>query len=779
MSFLKAFLFILLLYHSILFAQQEKCNFVISGKVIDDHDQQPLELASVYIRELQKGTITDSTGNYSITGLCKGTYTLICSHIGCESIKEIIEIKGNIKKDFYPEHHTELLQTITVKGKKIKADNISPLQKISGKELQLTRGETLGESLKSISGVTTLTTGGSISKPVIHGLHSNRILILNNGVRQEGQQWGSEHAPEIDPFIANNLTVIKGANAVRYGPDAIGGVILVEPNPLPDTIGTSGDITLAGFSNGRQGIASAMLNGKFRKLSSISWRIQGTSKRGGNLNTPDYFLKNTAVEEYNFSWNINYKKRNYDIELFYSQFNTNIGIFSASHIGNLTDLQKAFEAPTPLETADFTYKIDRPWQHIEHELFKIKSVVKTGEKSNLNIIYARQYNLRFEYDKHLPLNDSLAGLNLPQLHLELTTHTGDIIWKHRLSEYINGSIGLSSITQKNTYEGRLFIPNYQNFGTGLFWIEQWHKKKLSIEAGLRYDYRWMKVYTWQNNVIISPEYEFENLAGTFDAQYRLNDHLSFYINSGTAWRPPTVSELYSNGVHHGAASVEIGNTGLSAEKSYNSAFSIVYDLSEKLNLETGIYYNYIHNYIYLKPILPPTLTIRGAFPTFHYEQTDASFKGLDITFRYYLTKNVLFVSKNSIIRARNISTDDFLIFIPSDRFENGVKYNLPDIKKLKQNKIECSILYVNKQWRVPANSDYVSPPAAYTLFNLTLSSDWHIKDQIVSFSIVVHNLLNISYRDYMNRFRYYSDELGRNISLKINIPLTFKNKNYE
>lgn len=117
-------------------------------------------------------------------------------------------------------------------------------KELSPEELSKTRGRTLGESMKELTGVTTLTTGNSISKPVIHGMHSDRILILNNGIRQEGQQWGSEHAPEIDPFIANKLSVVKGAQSVRYGANAIGGVVLVEPANLPDSSGVNGKLML-------------------------------------------------------------------------------------------------------------------------------------------------------------------------------------------------------------------------------------------------------------------------------------------------------------------------------------------------------------------------------------------------------------------------------------------------------------------------------------------------------------------------------------------------------
>ncbi|HLT23904.1 MAG TPA: Plug domain-containing protein, partial [Ignavibacteria bacterium] len=149
--------------------------------------------------------------------------------------------------------------TIEVETETIKDPTTLTKDELSGPELDKTKGKPLAEALKEITGVSTIQTGSSISKPVIHGLHSNRILILNNGVRQEGQQWGFEHAPEIDPFIAKKLTVIKGANSVRYGSDAIGGVILVEPNDLQYNMNKlNGEVNLIGFSNGRAGVISGI-----------------------------------------------------------------------------------------------------------------------------------------------------------------------------------------------------------------------------------------------------------------------------------------------------------------------------------------------------------------------------------------------------------------------------------------------------------------------------------------------------------------------------------------
>ncbi|MFT6503544.1 MAG: iron complex outermembrane receptor protein [Crocinitomicaceae bacterium] len=751
---------------------QDSCSYQLSGYVIDEHDRSPLANSKVYIKEPRRGVFADSSGYFVFPGLCSGTYEFYCKHVGCDAVKKTITIQGNTEQNFYPEHHIDF-DAVNVIAKKTSEELSLGTRKLSEKDKNETKGLSLGDGLTRINGVRKLSTGNNISKPVIHGLHSNRILILNNGVRQEGQQWGNEHAPEIDPFIADELAVVKGANGVRYGPDAIGGVVLVNPKELRRTPGIGGELNLVGLSNGLQGNASATLDGNLSKFPAISWRLQGTVKRGGNVKSPDYYLKNTGSKEYNFSGALGYKKPKYGIDLFYSQFNTDIGIFSAAHIGNLTDLQQAFEAEEPMETAGFTYDIDRPRQHIEHELFKTKGYLRTGKKGKIALTYARQYNKRLEYDKHAPLNDSLANLNLPALQFELTTHTAEIVWEHIRMKSFKGSVGVNGTYQENTYEGRFFIPNFQKIGGGVFWIESWKPKasKLEIESGVRFDNIYQRVYMWKDGAIVSPAQNYMNMSGTIGAIYKVNKRLILRSNLGTAWRPPNINELYSNGLHHGAASIEIGDSTLVTEKAVNVSASVEYS-GKRLSVVLDAYYNVINDFIYLKPTLVPTVTIKGAFPTFVHDQVDAHLRGLDFTLSYALTEELKVVSKASILRAFNQTTRQYLVMMPADRFENSLEYNFKDGKKVENAYVSLSVTSVLKQSRVPENSDYVDPPEGYTVLNFAAGIDIPLKRNSISLGISANNLLNVRYRDYMNRFRYFADEMGRNVSVRATIPFT-------
>jgi iron complex outermembrane receptor protein len=760
-------------------AQADSCQNTLSGRVVDEHDKTVLEFATVYIVELGRGAVTDSLGNYTIRNICKGNYTIRVSHLGCETITEKILINKKTVRNFCPEHHSELLKDVEITAIKSIAQTTQTKSEVSQEKLNQAKGQSLGDALKSVTGVTTLTTGNSVSKPVIHGMHSNRILILNNGIRQEGQQWGIEHAPELDPFVSTKLSVIKGANSIRYGSDAIAGVILVESKPLRDSAGIGGEVNLVGMSNGKSGTASAYLEGNFKKLSPLSWRAQGTIKQGGNVSTPDYILVNTGLKEYNFSYALGWKKKNYGAEIFYSQFNTTFGIFSASHIGNLTDLNRAFNSPVPLETGDFTYKIGRPFQHTEHELFKIQSFLNTGELGKLSIIYARQYNLRYEYDKHSPLNDSLKALNKPDLKYEITTPTGDIVWEHNRIKKFTGRIGINGITQANTYEGRALIPNFKSYGGGIFLIERWKKNKFEIEGGLRYDYKWLQVFKYEyvgnaNYTLINPIHKFENLTGNLGFIYKKDSTLNVSFNLGTAWRAPSVNELYSNGLHHGAAALEFGDNTLQSERTNNAILTVRYKPVGRLSIEVSPYIHFIKNFIYRQPAAEPMLTIRGAFPAFYYKQSNVILKGCDFSFNYKVTKSLELSEKASILRAWNESQNDWLILMPSDRYETELTQRFKKFKKINSSYVSASFLYVTKQWRVPANSDFAPPPPAYYTVNLHASCEISVGKQNLEIGFSVFNLLNNSYRDYMDRFRYFADVMGRNFALRIKVPFNSK-----
>ncbi len=770
-------------------AGQDACHCFVKGQVLDRETHLPIPGATLLLKETGQGVATDAGGNYRLDKLCEGTYTLIARIVGYREVQQPLVLKHQTEEahqDLLLSEEVQHLQNVTVIAQKTDALSSQSVASIQGRALEQTRGQTLGDALRNITGVTTLQTGSSVVKPVIHGMHSSRVLILNNGIRQEGQQWGSEHGPEIDPFVASRVSVIKGAAGVRYGADAIGGVILVEPALLPTAGGVHGQVNLAGFSNGQQGVLSAQTEGSFGKAGTngaarFGWRIQGTAKEGGNLKTPTYYLANTGVREQNGSAAFIYRGEKWQSEVFYSRFSSQIGIFSGSHIGSLTDLQQVLSSGEPLVKGGFSYAIGRPNQAITHDLLKWRTAYAAASGANWNLTLAQQTDDRMEYDLHLPRNDSLASLNRPELRFQLTTYSADLVRESQAKNNRSSTTGISSLYQYNIMTGRPLIPNFQMATLGAFWIGKERRGSWEYELGLRMDWRRLQIFRYINGptgrVYNDPVFVFASPSGTVGATHYHNNHWTTRFNLGTAWRPPNISELFSDGVHHGAAAYEQGDVRLRPETNLSLTITTEWR-SNRVQAEVGFFYNYISNYIYLRPQPEAILTVRGAFPYFKYTQTDAVYTGVDATVDVKLGSRWNWTTKPSYLYVQNVGRNqpagpggNSLVMIPPNRWENSLRYTLARTEghsRWREPYVRVGNLLVARQNRVPDASDFAPPPPAYSLWTASLGSTVALSDkQSVDLSITATNLFDIQYRDYLNRFRYYANDLGRNVAVRV------------
>lgn len=757
-----------------LFASAQNCSINLIGKVKDGNILTSLPNATIFIKELNKKIVADKNGSFHVPNICAGTYTVQLCYIDYDTLFQSIQITSDTTTSFLLYKRVNQLQNVTVTSyNNLRKDQLSTITStdIKGSQLFKTMGSTLGESLKSIAGLNSLQTGPSLSKPIIHGMHSNRVLILNNGIKQEGQQWGSEHAPEIDPFIASKITILKGAASVRYGSDAIVGVVLLEPQPLAPQKNIEGELNAVAETNGRMGVASGMLEGKINKLEGFNWRMQGTLKRAGNFKTANYYLENTGLYEGDYSLTANYIKKNFGAEVYYSSYYNKIGIFSGSHVGNVADLDSAFARKVPITPSYFSYTIDRTYQNVNHDLFKANAYYNFSNGSKLEAVFGSQKNRRDEYDIDYPYSTDPNVLKMPQISFTIRTQTLDIIYDLATMNNFSGSIGISGETQGNVFRGiRYLVPNFRNYSGGVFIIEKYTKKKLTLEAGARYDYKWLRSYFLNNTTLIpyNQTHDYSNVTGTVGATYRFNSQFSLNANIGSAWRAPSVNELYINGIHLSAASYEKGDSLLQSERSYDFTVTAKYE-SKKFAAEIDLYDNIINNFIYAKPALHPITLISGTYPLFQYTQENVNLKGIDLDVTYNFIKHFSIESKTSVLRAWNKTINDYLIFMPADRFDNTLKYELPALGKLTNAYISLQNLTVLKQTRVPPNSDYVDPPPGYSLFNANIGFATKIGKKLLNIDLGAYNFTNVAYRDYLNRFRYYADDLGIDVILKMKI----------
>lgn len=772
---MKFYLLGVFIYCSFL-AHSQNCldTYSITGQVRDMHTNQVIPDARVSIST--KTIQTDSLGFFHFDKLCPGKLILRCvPHFGCEPVDLVIDIPYNDLVIFKVETHQMELDELLIEAYRFPRESQETMT-LKTNDISQIKGNTLGEQLIRFPGVTSLNTGSSIVKPVINGMHSNRLVVVNNGIRQEGQQWGSEHAPEIDPNLAGNLTVIQGASGLQYGTDAIGGVILVSPDELRYHKNTAGWVKLNGNSNGRGGGVSGLVAGSFTKSGKWAYRVHGTGRISGTQKTPDYWIKNTASNEYSYSAALGYKGEKFEMDAFYTKYSTNLGIFTGSHIGNLSDLKAAFEASVPKDSGYFTYQLENPKQLVQHDLSKVHLAYNWNKKIRTSLVYGYQFNLRQEYDLHKGYNDSIAALNLPAFELNLWTNSLEVKTEIKHTDRFKSVFGISGLEQSNAYSGRFFIPNFKKLQLGGYYLGTYENDKWLFDFGARYDYSRLQVFVYEEDILTKPVKQFQNPSASAGVSRLLGHHWIVRLNMGTAWRPPSINELYSNGLHHGAASIEVGDAQLNKEIVYNSQLGVKYK-SHIAKVDLSVFYNYFDGYINLQPSLPPMLTIVGAFPVFHYVQSDVQITGLNGRLEIPIGKYVSYQFQGNFLLGTDLRTDQYLYGMPSNRITQRLRFSTVRTGTKLNCFVEVELLDVFRQKRYVPGSDYVSPPKGYDL----LSAQAGITKKMSNgenFQLVLgcSNITNLSYRDYMNRFRYFTDELGRNWTLKAIIPFALTKK---
>ncbi len=793
-------LFITLLGSGCCYSQ---CNYSLSGTV-GDTQGNPLPGATVSISSA-KGALTVAGGEFSIAGICAGTYVLTIRYLGFMEWADSVSVPG-------PAIHVHLeteatqLESVTVEDLHPHSGASSTEFILTGKALSKSMGKTLGEALLSIPGVTSLQTGPTVFKPVIHGLHSNRVLVLNNGIRMEGQQWGSDHAPEIDPFIAGSIAVVKDASAIKYGPDALGGVVLISPAELPSSPGIGGEVSVLGSTNGAAGTLSALLEGGLKKISELGWRVQGTLRQAGDFRAAQYNLTNTGVSESNLSGSVGFHGEVSGLELFYSHFSSELGILRGSVAGNLEDLETAMENEPPAYTSDFSYTIASPRQTARHDLVKLKGHHHLKNDQVIRFQYGFQSNRRKEFDVR---RGSLT--DIPAIDLRLFTHTLDGEWEHIHHGQRLGSAGFNLLFQDNENipgtQRIPFVPNFQTVGTGLFVVEQWPAGRWIFETGGRFDIRQSEVSGRDyRNELYSNSLFFASFSGLAGARLRTGPHADFRTNVGLAWRPPNVAELYSFGVHQSVGAIEYGmaldpldnhirdpdsaETKPEAAVKWLNTYSVT---SEKLRFELTGHFSWISHFIYLRPG-GVTTTVRGAYPYYRYDQARALFAGIDAFVSHVMGRHLLIDAKLMLLRATDTEHDDYFLFIPPNQAQVAVQYQRVTLGVWKDLFVSLAVMYKAHQGRAPrtipisqfidaidagtdplngdpSNFDFMEPPDAYFLGSFHTGISRPMGDGLLSARLEVTNLLDTSYREYTNRMKYYADDLGRNLMLAIRYTL--------
>ncbi len=763
-------LLFILLFPPLVYGQEKASrSYTVHGNVTDIATRLPLGGATLSIVGGQGVALTDKAGVFSL-GVQAGRIRLRCEYIGYRSVDTMITVSGDQHIDFFLSPSQQTLSQVNIQStaephKEVSTLDVAVLQ---GSALEQTRGLSLGDALKSVTGVTTFQTGPSIAKPVIHGLTGSRVLILNNGVALEAQQWGQEHAPEIDPFIANQIQVIKGADGIRYGADAIAGVISVSPKPLPTDTGImDGEVNAVGMTNSRLGAFSAMLEGALgKKLPGLSYRVQGTFKRSGDVSTPNYLLGNTGLLESDFSAAVQYYHKNYGIEGYYSNFYTKIGIEFDTDVGSYSDLLLRISEAEPPTTYPFSYFIDRPYQTVDHSTAKLRGFYNIGDSSKLEVQYAYQVNTRQEYEE-LSFSTSLA----PAIYLQIHTSTLDLNYEHKDGGGFSGSFGATGMNQGNVRLYGYLIPNFIDYDGGAYAIEKYRHDKWLFEAGARYDYRWLRAFAFDANAakIDVTTTHYSGTSATLGTTYNFTDNLKLTGNYSAAFRPPSINELYIDGVHASLAEFEIGDANLKTEQANDFSLQLNY-ATHWLNVDLEGYYNHINNFIFEEPTGQFYHSQGGELLEFQYTQGNVNFRGIDLGIIVKPVDSLDITSKTSLIYAWNETIHNYQIYTPPMRLQNGITYNFVSFGPFKNFLAGADDIFVAKQNDVPPGYDFAPPPNAYNLIDAHIGFKLNINKTYADIDIAANNLTNVAYRDYLDRFRYFADEPGRNIIFRLRVP---------
>ncbi|MFY0631261.1 MAG: TonB-dependent receptor [Flavobacteriaceae bacterium] len=776
----------------------QDCNISLKGIVTDFHDGTPISEATVQIEGTKKYAVTDKKGAFTLRNLCNSSFLLVVSHISCDTKKIKVDTQKSKSIKIRLEHHIEELTEVKVKSKTVQKSKTSQETVLKTDILQRYSSQSLGDAIKEIPGVSSINTGNAIVKPVINGLHSSRILILTNNVRLQDQEWGIEHAPNIDINSAGSVSLIKGANALEFGGDAIGGVIIVDPARVfrKDTL--YGRTIVNGQSNGLGYGVNSTLTRSFEN----SWFVNGQAsyKRSGDYKAPDYNLTNTGNLSTAFSTHFGLKKLEYGFTAYYSYVKNEIGILRSSHIGNVEDLVNAINSQEPLVIKDFSYQINAPRQEVTHQVFKVNFYKRFEDFGKLDIQYDYQNNRRFEFDIRVG-NDR----DKPSIDLELETHTLKSVLQLDSNAGEEFKIGALASYQNNFANPdtgvRRLIPDYNKYDLALFTVGNFElNDDFILDVGLRYDYnridakkfyittRWNSqgynvdfadiiIQDFGTQLLVNPVFDYHNISASAGISYEVNDRSSFLFNYGLSNRAPNASELFSDGLHHSAARIELGDLRIQKETSNRISGTYTYK-GEKLQLNAEAFFNNIQDFIYLEPEGVET-TIRGSFPVWEYKQINASLLGIDTHINYAINDRWNFKNKMSFIKGRDNTNDRPLIDIPAFKTVNSIRFTQPKWSGLN---LELQSEWVFRQNEYPDNNfeafiprtnsfilvDISTPPPAYHLLNLRGDIDLKIsKNYDVNLSLAVNNLLNTSYREYLNRLRYFADDLGRNFMIQI------------
>lgn len=784
---------------------------VLTGKITDARTHETLPGTSVYLPDLKTGCTSDAGGKYRLANLPSGQFVVEVKFLGYETQILKVKISGNTIMDFEMNYMAAEINEVVITGVSSateKRSNPVPSLVVNRSDLALSSSANIIDAIAKKPGISQITTGGAISKPVIRGLGYNRVVVLNNGIRQEGQQWGDEHGIEIDEFSIDRVEVIKGPGSLMYGSDAMAGVInLLGPNPVDEGTINARLMTNYQTNNGLMG-ASANVSGNIK---GFNWLLRGSGKRAGNYsNNYDGKVYNSGFNEVNINGYAGINRRWGYSQIVFSRFSQHIGMAEGER-----DSLGCFIRPVILDDSTLGeepligdqlngYTLGVPKQEISHLELASNNNFIIGQ-SRLTATIGYQQNERKELAD--PFDPKLA-----ELDFFLQTASYDL--KYFFPEY-NGweiSLGSGGMLQNNTNKGIEFlIPEYRIFDAGFFTFAKRKFGRLNLSGGARIDFRNLKadgLWLDEQGVpvegqlaqsiekFIEFDRQYSNVSASIGGSYSFTPHLIAKVNVSRGFRAPNMSELASNGRHEGTYRYELGNPELKAETSLQTDAGFLYN-SEHVSIEIDLFNNRINHFIFPEKLNSifggdSISDVSDPAPTFKYVQGNANLLGgevlLDIHPHPY--DWIHFENSFSLVRGIQLNRPDSmqnLPFVPAPRFTSGLRADIKKAGKYFRN--ISSGINLNYTFKQPDayeafGTETITP--GYLLLDAGISAQ--ITDasgqQLFSLSLQVTNILNKAYQDHLSRLKYAPENplthrtgiynMGRNLSLRLMIPIEWK-----
>ncbi|WP_374223486.1 TonB-dependent receptor [Chitinophaga sp. HK235] len=782
---------------------------VLTGKVTDKTTHTPIPGATVYLPDLHVGGATDNQGNYTIKNLPKGKYIVEVHSMGYAAYTETVNINGNTTKDF------DLSETLIEKNEVvITGVNLATSVKKTPAPISIIRRDYLDDNISTniidaiakVPGVSQLSTGPAISKPFIRGLGYNRVVVVGDGVRQEGQQWGDEHGIEIDDYNVSKIEVLKGPSSLVYGSDALAGVVnIVPPATLPQGK-IKGNVEANYQTNNGLMAYHADIAGN---NNGFSWGAYITQKQAHDYkNKYDDYVFNSRFNNTNYGANIGINKQWGFSRLSFTSFNQHLGLVEGERNSEGKFLKPVNDNGTAEEVAvtgsdNKSYSMTVPKQQINHQKLVWDNSLYLHNGGRIGLTLGYQWNQRREYGEVL-------NPNTPGLWLNLKTF--NYAAKYYLPE-MNGwqtSVGVNGMQQNNGNKGEEFlIPSYDLFDFGAFAVTSKTFKKLTLSGGLRFDTRSLhsQALFLDANGKPAPTGEtkfekfnrnFSNVSGSVGLSYEASDHVVLKLNAARGFRAPNIAELSANGVHEGTIKYEYGNQDLKPEVSTQVDAGVDFN-TQHVSLTASLFYSHINNFIFSRKLfnvagtdsIPVENNAQG-FAAFKYQQANANLYGgeLMLDIHPHPIDWLHFENTFSYVRGTASNATDStknLPNIPAARWLSELKGKFKKVGGPLRNAYIGVQMDMNfAQNNVFAAYETETSTKGYTLFNAGLGSEFVNKHDKTLFSLhfAVNNFTDVAYQNHLSRLKYAPvNELtgrqgvfnvGRNFSVKLAIPIDFK-----